>query len=497
MADGRIIPAPSLAPAGVAGSGGPSGLAGRVRIPPRSLRPDAPRGAVWAATLAAFGGLALGVLHVAVGEGAPAEAVLIVLAVIALALLAVSPSLSFLYQCIALPVVITLNRHAGPWGPGRLTTYFFILVSLVAAAIALGRFRPRPVHLRAAGLALLVFVVYLGGHVLGADDPWAAFEGFVNHTYHWAFLLLPIALLRERWQIRMIFLMIAAMGTLIALASLAVALISSNPSELLAHGGRFQRVHLYFGTANSLGMFLSIVFFVLLHAVPTRSRWLSLARLAAQFVVLAAILLTFSRRAWLATGLLLLVHFARQRDWRALALVVLVGVALSYQTLTFEQVAERAESMLDPTDAANAGREQEYVERLRDVAAGGVSWTGRGLEDAAYAAEAGGRGPLYFHNYYVSLYYVTGVFGAGLYLALAGAILLGLRRARRLARAPDTARVVSAGSAVLLIVLITGLFGMGNVTFPVNFYSALVPGLAFALVAREREEHAVAGAPTR
>ena len=454
--------------------------------------PRTQRMSVLLVALLVFVAAAFGVLHLAIGGGAPVEALLVLLAVPAVVLLGVSPSLSFAYQAIVLPLVITLNRHAGPWGPGRLTAYLFIAMSLATAGILWLRQPPGRTGLRPAGLALLVFVVYLGGHVAGADDGWAAFEGFVNHTYHWAFLLLPVVLLRERWHIRAILLVIAAMGTAIALASLAVSLVSTSPSELLAHGGRYQRVHLYFGTANSLGMFLSITFFVLLHGVSTRSRLLAVGKQIAQFLVLGAILLTFSRRAWLATGLLLLVHFVRQRDWRSLLLVVLVGAALSYQTITLEQVAERAESMIDPTDAANEGREREIFERLKGVASGGVSWAGRGLEEGAYASEVDGRGPIYFHNYYISLYYLTGVWGVGLYVLVVGFVLLGLRRARRLARSPDTRRALSAGTAVLMVVLITGMFGMGNVTFPVNFYCALIPGLAFALVARDRGEDAAA-----
>ena len=175
--------------------------------------------------------------------------------------------------------------------------------------------------------------------------------------------------------------------------------------------------------------------------------------------------------------------------------MALVGAALSYQTLTWEQMTERAESMLDPSDSANEGREREIFERLKSVTEGGVSWAGRGLEEATYATEGTGRGPIYFHNYYISLYYLTGVWGVSLYVILVGLVLLGLRRARRRARSPDTKGAVSAGIAVLMVVLITGLFGMGNVTFPVNFYAALIPGLAFALVARDQEESA-AVAPT-
>jgi len=49
--------------------------------------------------------------------------------------------------------------------------------------------------------------------------------------------------------------------------------------------------------------------------------------------------------------------------------------------------------------------------------------------------------------------------------------------------------------AALAVLLIQGLFGTGNVGFPVNYLTALVPGLGFAAYALEQQRSHEAAAP--
>lgn len=454
------------------------------------------RTALFLGAAVALLGLVAGVVVLAIGLDDLRGALLLLVAGGALGLMVFSPALSFVYQCIAAPAAVALNAHGGAYGPGKLTFYLFILLSSLAAGVTLMRGEGgRRTFLGPAVVLFFVFVVYLGGHVVGAESREAAFESFIAQIHHWPFVLLPAVLLRERWQVRVLLVAVAAIGALLAFASLGVAFVLGSPSDILSHGGTYQRVHLYFGTANSLGVFLSIAFFVLLHAVPAETRLRAVAKIGVQFVMLAAILLTFSRRAWLATGVLLLVHYVRRRDWRALVAVVLAAGALSYQT--WEQVERRAEGMLDPTADINADREREISEHLRFLFGDGVRALGWGIDNATSiqdVKDGAAPGGLYFHNYYLTLYYLAGAIGLALYLGLCFFVFTGLLRARRWARGPDTRGAIAAGLSALFIVLVTGVAGMLNVTFPVNYYSALVPGLAFAAWRLEAHEATPRGA---
>lgn len=438
------------------------------------------------------GALVLGLSELAIGQGAFDIALLILLTLGALVLLPWSRSLSFLYACAALPAIIALNRHAGPWGPGRLTFYFLLLLYLAVGLVSWLRSPPHRVPLRATGWATVVLLLYLLAIALLADDPGAALETWVNHGYHWPFLVLPTLLLRRQSHVRLLLLFVAGLGTLLALASIGVSFLLSNPASLLAHGGTYQRVHLYFGTANTLGLFLSLALFTLLYGVNVEARWLRWLKVGGQAVILLAILLTFSRRTWLATGLLLLFHYLWRRDWRGVVVVALVGGALGYQMR--EQISERAETIIDPEHSSNIERKREITEHLDFLFAGGVSMTGWGMERAVAASASDVSHALYFHNYYLTLYYVSGAIGLLLFLFVVGATLRGLRRVQLLARGPTPRGAAAAGLATLAIVLLSGMFGNANMTFPVNYFSALLPGLGFAALALEgTDESPVSG----
>ena len=437
-------------------------------------------------SLVIFAGVAWGMLDFAVGRGDPATALLLPLTAIGVALLAFVPALSMTYLCVIMPLLITLNRHAGPWGAGRIAVYVLVSLSSLVAALTWLHSRPPRTRLAPAALLLLIFVIYLAGHVAGAEDSDKAFEALLNYTYVWPFLLLPIVLLRERWQLRIVLLSVAGLGAFLALASIAISFLVASPSDIFLHQGRFDRVHLYFGTANSLGMFLSIALFVLLYGVQAETRWHRLLKTGAQLAILFAILLTFSRRTWLATGVLLFIHYVRHRDWRAMALILVVAGLLSARLV--QDLGERAESMVDMEHQTNLDRKREFSENLHFLFGDGVSWSGWGLEKAASASGHRGPGRLYFHNFYLTLYYLAGVAGLLIYLTLNLLLFRGLNFVRRRARAPDAKGAAAAGMAVTGVVLITGLFGMGNVTFPMNYFAALVPGLGFAAVAIEHRE---------
>lgn len=480
---------------------GESGNAALVSFPGNGMRSDTlasdpvtRRRLVLAVAGLAFAGLAAATLNLTVAEADWAGSILLLITVAGVVLVPFSMSLAFLYMALAGPLVITLNQHAGAWGPGKLALYLFVLISLLMAAAGWQSRRPARTFLAPAGFLLLTFAVYLGGHVLAAEDRAAAFETFVSHLYHWPLLLVPAFVLRESWQPRVVLHFFAGLGALLAVAAVGLTLLAAGPVESLSAGGSYHRVHLYFGTANSLGVFLSLTFFVVFHAAsPERRVWRWL-RFAAAAVMIVALVLTFSRRSWLATGVVLGFHFVRRLDWRGLILAAAVAVVLLSGPLG--QVEERAETIVDVDDPTNLERKQEVLKQLLWLpGADEVSWLGWGLERAAGAddVEGAGRSAVYFHSYYLTLYYLGGAVGVILYLAVVGATFAGLWRALRRSRAPATRGALSAGMSCMVVVLIQGLFGTGNMTFPVNYMTALIPGLALALYAQERADAEATG----
>ena len=255
--------------------------------------------------------------------------------------------------------------------------------------------------------------------------------------------------------------------------------------------------------ATTLGIAIPFALYGSRHLARPRWRWGARACL---FVLVLALLLTFSRGGWLAVGLGVVLG-ALLVDWRS-ALVFVLAVALAWGTTIVlprnvgiegfgldpeEFGGSIVDSTFDRLENIGGGRDvraQYLVDGLRIVLANPVLGVGPGRYGGAaativpspvydqYGAEMFGYRTV--HNFWLHLTGEVGVIGVAVFLALVVGLLVRLRRAAR--RTSGTAFVVVAGASTVLVV--ASLHSATEMIFEGNmpaFLIWLILGLASVL----------------
>ena len=414
--------------------------------------------------------LALAILALAL---VPLPALLLVAAGLALLpLLARQPVVGLLLAVLSVPAQDLVRL------PGGLSlTQFALLLALAGWGLAglLGRAGPPR-----ANRLLLPWLAFLWALLLAAAlTPFSLAEA-LKETLRWlvafAIWLMTASLLRKRWQARAL----VACLLLAPAAEAALGLVQfvggyGPPSFRVAAGLRFVRAYGTIGQPNSFAGYLNmawplalalavgltlqirrsrpkdrgstIAIFNLRFSRLTGARLLALCAWLLTALLLAGLLASFSRGAWLgALAGMAAMALALGGRARLLALVALgagvLALALGGAGLLPVFLAERLRSItsyLLPFDAAAVAvtrANYALVERMAQIQAGWrmllahpLSGVGPGNFSSAYPSFA--VGPWYVsrghaHNYYVHIAAEAGLLGLAAYLALIGALLARL-----------------------------------------------------------------------
>jgi O-antigen ligase len=217
---------------------------------------------------------------------------------------------------------------------------------------------------------------------------------------------------------------------------------------------------------NTAGYLLSMsVPLCLLAASAERGWWRGLASVsfAAQ---LPALLLTYSRGAWLGSSVAIIIFGALTKKWKFLIAILLLA---AISVLVSPPLRQRGATLLQPSsDQSISDRVQLANDAIRlgiDKPILGVGY-GRGrLKEAlrqSYRGTVDENSPIWHtHNLYIELFAETGFLGLAVFLWLAGDILRRLMRSMR-ARSSPNALVGIALGAAWSAALVTGL---GDVPF--------------------------------
>ena len=262
-----------------------------------------------------------------------------------------------------------------------------------------------------------------------------------------------------------------------ALGSLVASLGSSSSTRLLS----------LFPNPNMLGVFGGFVLVMLTGywAGTQGQHWrMRFAFLLVLIPIAGMVLATSSRRSWLAVILALpllswLLSRATGRRSPVLYIALPIGITLALVSVLFQTdaIITRFLSTFSGEDASILDRvftgERLWMALLSDgnatLGGMGAGLLGRGVD-----------------NYYLLLWVEYGALGLVLYLWLLGSPLLrSIRRIRWLKRFPrkSTQASVLAVSAVAasVAILLAGIGGNTNITFPVNMYLPTIVGVAVAM----------------
>jgi putative inorganic carbon (hco3(-)) transporter len=453
-------------------------LAPTVRAPARQ----------WAPVAVAVGAAA--VLGVAIARGSPA---LIVLALLPLFVVAISrPMGAVLVFAVALylnlPVVAAHDLHlAGGIG----STFSLVLLAPFVAYLVIGR---RPLVLTPALPLMVGYLVVLvlsatiaGSGRAGTVAPIATFltEGLVLY-------ILVTNVVRTPDHLRAVIWALILAGAFMGLTSVwqeathsyhntlgGLAKVDTTGFDVgSALTGKELRPRMAgpIGEKNRYAQVLLVLLPLALSRLRAeRSRGLRLLAAACAGLILCGVLLTFSRGAAVAMGVVVLAMAAlriisvRQVLALALSLVALVAIVAPDYVVRLQSLtaADKALAQSDQADAAIRGRATESLAALhvfRDHPALGV---GPGQFFERYSASYGNALDLRFldtrrraHNLYLEIAADTGALGLVVFLAIVGVTMAQLWRLAALwrRRRPELVALAHAFLLALVAYLATGMF---------------------------------------
>jgi len=238
---------------------------------------------------------------------------------------------------------------------------------------------------------------------------------------------------------------------------------------------------------NTAGYLLSMSLPLCLLAASAERGWwrgVALVSLAAQ---LPALMLTYSRAAWLGASVAIIVLACLAKKWKFL-IVMLLLAAIS--VAAFPPLRQRAATLLRPQNDQSINDRVELANDAMQIAMDkpvlGIGY-GRGrLKEALrqrYQGTVDENSPIWHtHNVYIELFAETGFLGLAIFLWLAGDILRRLLRCARAQNSPKTMvgiALTASWSAALVA-------GLGDVPFyhhetRIFFFSLIALAYLYAL----------------
>jgi putative inorganic carbon (HCO3(-)) transporter len=342
------------------------------------------------------------------------------------------------------------------------TNVLEILVLATMALYVVGRLKSGSWRPHRTGLEIPTALLLIAGAVAIAVSPnHIGALGFYRAYFVEPVILFYVAidLLRAPRHFRIVLLGLAAGSTLFAILNLgawAIALLSHQP---IATANAPEALYT---SPNSVAIFLEAPFAIaagyVLYSDDRRERWFAAACLV---FLLAALLLTLSRAAWLTLALLTLVAVVTMPNLRV-KLAILGGALIGgFAVVQIPYVHQRLARQLDFSFKENTfeGRVQIWSDTLRMLRDRPIFGTGlRGYERVMTPYMTGTRLPeLYPHNLFLAMWAELGLLGLVAFAVLLAMLLW--RGWRGFYRAHGFARPLLWGtSAAFVAVAVHGMF---------------------------------------
>jgi O-antigen ligase len=217
---------------------------------------------------------------------------------------------------------------------------------------------------------------------------------------------------------------------------------------------QIERVVSTFAQSNPFGHFLTIVVIVLAAYALIRPRRQRTLALVAAVPVALALALSYTRLAWVAAAVALLVMaWAAGRRW----LVPIIAIALVAAALLSPSVADRLERLTDSnpgvagSEPALGWRWDHWKDVYRLAADNPVTGVGPGVVERRVANH---QPP---HNDYLRAFVEYGAVGLVTYLGLLGSLVVTAIRARRVGEGSSARTVALAAVGVVTALVVTSV----------------------------------------
>jgi O-antigen ligase len=263
--------------------------------------------------------------------------------------------------------------------------------------------------------------------------------------------------------------------------------VLENPLELLSLYGRsgFQVKTSVFPNPNMLGVYISTLIFIQLLFAETQKKVMYKVLIFALMIApsLFSLVLTFSRRAWLAFVICMSIYFFIKKQNKVSIVICILLLGMLATNIDYETILNRALIIFDSSYESNSIR----IENLKGtVLLMSKSWSyflwgfGAGVTGPGpIAVSSVNQYPYSIHSYFLQLLVEFGLVGLFLYLFIICMVFFIFWKTYRIYKFYDMHMVNYLTTYMLcyLALLISSIVGMTPMTFPTNLLQWLFVGL--------------------
>jgi O-antigen ligase len=386
---------------------------------------------------------------------------------------------SFNYIVAATVLVFLVHRVFGKKAialPPKLFAWCYLLPMFVAVVIGLGHLAEgRQYVVLAEAVAQFEPVNYVKQRLMGP-------------LFFVAYAILLANAVRDSSRPERFLILLSAAAVVPALVILgAVVILGGDLSVLQSHRDFLSRFGLH---ANEFGMLLAIASGPLVYLAGAAKGGAKLTAGVALALVLAGLMLTFSRGAYVAFFVVLMIYLYELRRFRMIAASVIVGAAIMFAgpAAFRERITTGANSAtLESAESGNlndpltAGRIGIYYMLVPEVARSPLWGRGAGATSWSDAVRSGRYNAGHPHNMYLEILLDVGALG---FVALMYLYFRYYNAMRSLARSDELSPVLRAyfaGTAAAFVGMLTMDFSNGHwLPHPEQSYLWFALGMLFA-----------------
>lgn len=355
------------------------------------------------------------------------------------------------YGLVAFPLVdYALRLH----GVHPLGAVWDKLVLIILAVVALSRFLAgvRPKQFPWTRFAVLFLLYGLALMFAGLAHPVIALEGYRMDVYYILYpMLLPFLVAAEDVpRLLHVAVLVAILIAFDGVYQYAVATpIPANWTDVNEHVR--SRVFSVFGSPNELGSYMALMTpFVAGMAWSERNRWRKILYTVGVVLCIATLAFTYTRGAWMALALAMVI-MAVLVDRRLLLVLIVLGIGAFFLPPVHHRIAD----LFSPVyilKASQGGRIERWAQAFSVMSGNPLFGTGLGQYGGAVASDY--NLSLYSDNYYAKTLGEMGIVGLTLFLTMHLALFRDLFRFV-LRKAPKVNRfaVVGAVTGLLAVLL--------------------------------------------
>ena len=263
--------------------------------------------------------------------------------------------------------------------------------------------------------------------------------------------------------------------------------VVKDPLELLSlyGAGGFVRKTSVFPNPNMIGVYISVLLFIQLLFAEIQKKKSTKVLIFMLMIApsLFSLLLTFSRRAWLAFLIAMGIYlFIKEKNKFIIVLSVLfLGILLA--NIDYETIWQRFVLSFDGSYKSNFVRIENlkgtilYMSKSADVFLFGlgVGVTGPGC----IGVSSSGKYPFGIHSYFLQLWVELGLIGLLLYLFLICVVFVAFWKTYRIYKFynKNMTKYLTTYMLCFIVLLVSAIVGMTPMAFPSNLFQWLFVGL--------------------